>query len=583
MVNKYYVGITVGPIADTMAYSSAPVALWFASYLFSSLVRNLCIEIEKKNTERDSDKKNVIFTLRKKDKTDNDETDNEYYDEMYNSGIGVYHDRIYFSCYGESERKIGDEISEYISNAIEMIVDETFKTDRSLEGNEGIISGMNLSDLDEFLQSYFQIHYVIFEDKNINGGLAKTLSDALDSLELANKVMFSQKLNYIQKLMQGDAKGNNGLLRKSKALKKIAENDNTNLIKGEKQTDLHFRSILNISSGDKVDDSGDADIQSKLAALNKTCSYYAIVYADGDNMGEIISVEGKKSKEDQEKRIAQFSKLCTDYSKNAVDKIKDYGGVTIYAGGDDLLFLAPIYKSSNTKGNETSGTNNIWQLCRDIAMKFNTISNEWLDKNKISISDARPSISFGVSINYYKYPLYEALDDARYLLFCKAKQGTKNNLAVRLNKASGQAQGFVCCMETTENQVNTYSLFLELIDKIYNKDIKDSYSLTDELLHSVLYNMENKKKLYEYVVDRNDFRERITNLFMSDFGYCNNGQDNFQHEQLSIIIDLICNMQEEKNMNKNKVSTLDGMNKTISVVTNMIRVAKFLVEERKDG
>lgn len=57
MVNKYYVGITVGPIADTMAYSSAPVALWFASYLFSSLVRNLCIEIEKKNTERDSDKK----------------------------------------------------------------------------------------------------------------------------------------------------------------------------------------------------------------------------------------------------------------------------------------------------------------------------------------------------------------------------------------------------------------------------------------------------------------------------------------------------------------------------------------------
>ena len=41
-------------------------------------------------------------------------------------------------------------------------------------------------------------------------------------------------------------------------------------------------------------------------------------------------------------KVEKFSKSCMEYTSNAAGLVKEYGGVTIYAGGDDLLFLAPI-------------------------------------------------------------------------------------------------------------------------------------------------------------------------------------------------------------------------------------------------
>ena len=51
----------------------------------------------------------------------------------------------------------------------------------------------------------------------------------------------------------------------------------------------------------------------------------------------------------------------------------------------------------------------------------------------------RSSLSFGISISYYKSPLYEALESARECLFTIAKRGNiKHKVAWNLKKHSGE-------------------------------------------------------------------------------------------------------------------------------------------------
>ena len=63
--------------------------------------------------------------------------------------------------------------------------------------------------------------------------------------------------------------------------------------------------------------------------------YWALVKADGDNMGKML--EKLTSIEE----ITEFSYKCLQYGSEAAELIGEKDGVTLYAGGDDLLFFAP--------------------------------------------------------------------------------------------------------------------------------------------------------------------------------------------------------------------------------------------------
>ena len=119
----------------------------------------------------------------------------------------------------------------------------------------------------------------------------------------------------------------------------------------------------------------------------KRSHYFAVVQADGDNMGKILS----KLKDDE---VRIFSKACLEYSGEASKLVSRFGGMTIYAGGDDLLFLAPV---SNGKGQT------VFELCQEIAMLFEGKMKD----NFVGFSSC-PTVSFGISIQYEKFPLYEA-------------------------------------------------------------------------------------------------------------------------------------------------------------------------------
>ena len=156
--------------------------------------------------------------------------------------------------------------------------------------------------------------------------------------------------------------------------------------------------------------------------------YFCVVQADGDNVGKTVSNSGLK-----DGAVTEISKALVKFGQDATKIIRDYGGLPIYAGGDDLLFIAPV------TGNDNTHIFNLLDKIENEAFSgvhqavYNTgIEDE--DGNKIEAS-----LSFGVSISYYKYPLYEALESARDLLFGTAKHITaKKAIAWSLRKHSGE-------------------------------------------------------------------------------------------------------------------------------------------------
>ena len=153
--------------------------------------------------------------------------------------------------------------------------------------------------------------------------------------------------------------------------------------------------------------------------------YFCVVQADGDNFGKTVTNPGLKDGE-----IRQISKKLMDFGLCATAKIEEFGGFPVYAGGDDLLFIAPVVGKTG---------DNIFNLLdiiendafKGVVDKVNQMGLKDKDGNPIEAS-----LSFGVSITYYKYPLYEALESARTLLFKNAKK-QKPAVAWSLRKHSG--------------------------------------------------------------------------------------------------------------------------------------------------
>ena len=145
-------------------------------------------------------------------------------------------------------------------------------------------------------------------------------------------------------------------------------------------------------------------------------NYFCVVQADGDNVGTYLTSESLKD------NMPEVSKALLAFGLKAKGAIEEFGGMPVYAGGDDLLFIAPVVGAD--------GRTTIFDLLANID------DNAFADVRKY-ISGA--SLSFGVSINYVKHPLYEALSAARTLLDDVAKNVSgKRAVAWVLQKHSGE-------------------------------------------------------------------------------------------------------------------------------------------------
>ena len=419
-----YIALTIGPIYKTLSSAKKTRELWGGSYIFSYIM--------KKIIETFKEREFVVPYIK-------DES-------IFDSGreVGLFHDRFIFeSVEGDKE-----------------------KLDQTIEDVLLSLSKETMLDIN-FIKSYFQVH-TVEKTLKIGENPIVSMSPYLDSIEL-----FYAVGQYDENKLSTMLKGNNAFLTKDAfgskksfaSLPEIALHDMLkenpeikDLIKADDELGVYENNALTFKPYHK---------------------YYAIVHADGDNMGKVV--ESLKNKED----FQGFSKKLFEYCTASHALIQSYGGETIFAGGDDLLFFAPV----------VSGEKTIFTLCDEISEDFD---------EKFA---GEATLSFGVSIQYYKYPLYEALENSRNLLFDDkngAKSGEKNNIAFSVTKHSGQT--FKALISKKEKEL--YTNF-----KLFSSNISGGEGM-DNFLHSLHHKIDTHKVILSQI---SSDKVRLKNFFDNYF------------------------------------------------------------------
>lgn len=464
MKNKY-IGITIGPIYDTMLLASTPAALWGSSFLFSYIAKRLCEKLIESGVE-ESDFILPFFQIKDK-KLVLPDIENLKINDLVKSGIGLFPDRIIYKGSDLIKaQKIIDETKEEIALK--------FANDLTTDNSE-----YQEADIKEYFFQYLQI-YAVCNDVNKNAILE--LSPFLDAYELQKSFVSIEKTNYILELfINKEQKSRNEKIKTSFL---VADKENWQLTHTDSdnsltdKTNYRIKDITYISGG-----------SAKVKNMKKHY-YYAIVQADGDYMGKVLeSLNGDTDK------IREFSKKCFTYGAISSQLINAFGGVTLYAGGDDLLFIAPVesVKSGQPKA--------LLELLEEISCCFNKLFSNFTELD----NEYKPALSFGVAIHYHKFPLYEALKNASYLLFDVAKS-KRNSVAIKLQKHSGKSLEFIV--------KNFYS------EQGLNQNIKDvmqlcSESIREEYLNSVAHKISQFDVLFSFADKMNILNAAFENTFDS--------------------------------------------------------------------
>ena len=83
-----------------------------------------------------------------------------------------------------------------------------------------------------------------------------------------------------------------------------------------------------------------AEVSFKSKAIGERKSfhdYVCIVQADGDNVGSYVTSSALK-----QEQLMEVSSALLEFGIKAKTAIEEFGGTPVYAGGDDLLFIAPV-------------------------------------------------------------------------------------------------------------------------------------------------------------------------------------------------------------------------------------------------
>ena len=415
-----YLALTIGPIYKTLKDARKTRELWGGSYLFSYIMKEIIHGFK--------DRKFIVPYIQEK--------------SLFESGneIGLFHDRFIFKAQEGDLEKLHNHVDEVLHT-----LSENINVDYA------------------FLKHYLQISIVEKELKEKQNPI-KEMNPYLDTAEL-----FYEVSQYEENLLTNMLQGNNSFLTKEAFGKKkpfpslpaIAMND------------IAHKVDLNTLLNDDDDIFQNEVLKAHLKPYHK---YYAIIQADGDSMGKVIDTLKV------EKDFQDFSKKLFVYGKKAHEIIKSYGGETIFAGGDDLLFFAPV----------VSGDQTIFDLC-------DTISNDFDER----FSGTEATLSFGIAIRYHKYPLYEALEESRMLLR-EAKKGEKNSIAFSVIKHSGQKFGSI----VQKSKTVLYEHFKTFSSNIHGGEESDNF------LHSLHHKIENNKHLLKQIASN---EAQLQNFFDNNF------------------------------------------------------------------
>ncbi len=478
-----YIAISIAPITQTITSARHTRELWAASYLFSWIMKKIIGELRKDDTR--------IFALPYVANDDFFKPAAEVADPRMKKGTGLFSDTAIFKTPHEDDL---DDTRQVVRDVLNELAKELTKyTEDPIEV------------VQDYVYAYFQIYIIEKELPSFDSGKPEAtnpmlvLNPIISTLEWQKK--FPQEAKpYLANLLDRSP----GSWLADDAF----DNPDTETVKGRPSFDTlievaarqfsnddKYQAIKNQRIGRHVStsrrkeresaDSGDderliKELEEKYSKAFKTHhKYVAVVYADGDGLGKIVRTL-------KEEDFEPFSKLLKDFSLEAIEQIAKYGGVPVYAGGDDLLFFAPV----------VNGDRSIFHLLQSLDGQLQRQFDGW---------NTTPSLSFGLSISYYKFPLYEALENASRLLYDVAKQVPgKNSLAFEVRKHSGQTFGTTLSLTST-----TYQQF--------SKILQSNFDTQDRILSSLNYHIQTNEKLYHSIgKDKVQVAHFLDNCFDED-------------------------------------------------------------------
>lgn len=500
-----YTAITIGPIGKTLAKARSVKSFWTASYLFSWIMRKLLEKLPKENFEILSPYragKDVLGEISKK--------------------VGLFPDRLFAK--GELEekefkrikREIFGELAEKFKNAfqdekddiarkIDMESDQ--KRKRELEEIKSRYSNAASKgeDIRKYLENYLSISCITVELSS-DCSILEQLNKYLDTQELFNKASTQTEEDYMEMFIEAP---NNPFL---KAYSQDRAFPSTSEI-----------AVSGWEQNPPKDANGEVDY-SKLTSKTgfRNCyKYLAVIKADGDGFGTYIKElkvdEEKEIKENGEKEneLTRFTKSFFEFSVEVANElIQKTKAIPVYIGGDDLFLFAPVLEGNVEK--------DVFNLIKEIDDLF--IQKE--------IGEGL-SMSYGVSIFYYKSPMSEAIDIADSMLRKakeekeeKEKEKKKDTVAISIQKHSGQKIEFLLpCKHSTDKckqETGLYKKATELI-RAFKED--------DSMLNSLIYWIED---MYETIFtdEVTLYQERINAVFDNFF-------DEEIHKENEVFFDLL--------------------------------------------
>lgn len=501
MSDMKYIAITIGPVFETMMNVSKPAGLWGASYLFSFISKELCGMIESRYPGK---------TITPYFEFDDEST------RIQKTGVGFYHDHIVVR---EADIDVIEEIIEREKLSVgKRIYDTLSVMDPSYDEKEVV----------DYVCGYLQIYGIeIYVPENEN--VLMYVNSYLDSIELRKQYIPAETENFVRSFLEND------------------------VIKNSFLTDglVNWQLLGRRGNIKAIPDIAGSDAAQELQKEFKRYSYYALVQSDGDHMGNIIS--GFET----EAQMKNFSTQCLRYTAEACGLIRQFGGVVVYAGGDDLQFMAPL----------THGDKNLMDLISSITEAFEKV---FIKGTAFENAESRPTVSFGVEIIFEKYPLYEALSDS-YALLYQAKESGRDAVTIRLLKHSGQTAEFTIrrLSEATKKE-NEQSIFRDINHLIHQ-------SADGEILHSIATHITRFDKILDYA-----FRKYAKGGNSAEVdNYFDNFFDNAGQEKWKEILKTINKIVKHSDqvIAEREIAKKTGHSEMVTAVNGILRLVNIFGEK----
>jgi CRISPR-associated protein Cmr2 len=509
-----YLGITIGPITKTLEMARKTRHLWAASYTFAYLMKKIAQAIYDRDVAAQYTQRQWLKPAMGTVAQDAIKAVGQRSQSALN-GVGIFPDHLIISLKNANEETI---IRKDIFKALDDYVDEV--------GAKLGIRGPAKNELGKHLRQYFQISWVCkdlpagenpilkigelintiemqtaFAEK-IDGQLFKFFDQVNDAF-LA-KDAFGQRHDFasIPEIAMYDfLSDSNAKLRSGKTCEKWVTDQEIERKAKNESADNDDRFVTWVQEFTKeYEKESKVVFPTPFLAAHK---YIAIVQADGDSISKLL-------KSLQPSQWGDFSNTLASFSQQAAKEVETFGGLPVYFGGDDALFFAPVVRKPK-KGEAVGYPDNIFGFLAHLDKVFQALFQQ-----QFPTLAAIPTLSFGLSITYYKYPLYEALKAANKQLYVMAKGGIKlsgtetgkNNIAFRVLKHSGSHFGGMIHLGTGQG--------VSVLED-FNNLMSMNVAAPSQAIRSLIYRIPDNKALLELIAREDEpLKNWISNSFDED-------------------------------------------------------------------